>query len=380
MKFGKANKGKVVHIAMLDQNKSVVARCDQRMAVEANDSLQVQDVTCAKCKQYAAYKEAIAKTIVKNDVKEIPDKEKKPEAKSKPEVKPAAKTKPEVKKDKTDPVKSELQRLKEQNEKLEKSLKKTERELQEARKPADPLPEKKEDNRPIKEEGYKELLKQSVQPKETVIGPEHFCTDKMSNGKYRVVHMPSNNAIMTGVEDEVVETVLKYLNNMKVKWESRSQPIPKEFLPACAAAIRAAYSNHGKKIDIGVANSHSIRRRKKDVEDKTQEKQERTIRRRKKHPKKAKEEQRQIKRRKKNCFGFQRQSVLGIISELIAEGNRYGEIVKEVQKLRKDLSNSDIKSKLQGVIRNLVRKGYTVVIVKVKDPNLCLYHIAEDNE
>ena len=200
------------------------ARCDKKTETVVDEKLGISAVTCAKCKQYADYKKATFES---------------PEAKPKPKAKKKApKKKPKGKKQTAnqDTTANSDAAANPANQDGGKGKTK-------GKKKKESPPKGK-----VTEENYKEHMKASQQPK-TSDAMKHFVSKSSGRNPY-IVHTPTGQTMFNNVEPKAVDTCLKYLNNVKIKWEKKEDPCPKGFTSAIRGAFEAAYKSLGIKTKV----------------------------------------------------------------------------------------------------------------------------------
>lgn len=202
-KFGKAKVFAGLEIAKVHfvSPDGKHARCDKNIEVVIENDLAITDVTCAKCKRYADYKAATS------EPNKTPAKKKAPaRSKKKPES-PEVKVAPEP----------------------------------------EPAPELKS---PEPEDGYKEKLKAAQKPPELEPCAVHFVAGTSPNKKHFIKHVPTGKTMFNDVNEKALKTCVKYLNNVKIKWEDGTKTVPKDFIAAIRGAFQAAYKSHGLETKV----------------------------------------------------------------------------------------------------------------------------------
>jgi hypothetical protein len=222
--------------------------------------------------------------------------------------------------------------------------------------------EEKTENR-VTEENYKEKLKETQKNDNITVEGEQFKKVAIGEDDYIIIHIATGQKMFDNIPEKIADTAIKYLNNMKIRWENKNDPVPTDFVSACATAFRAACSNHGFEIKIG---------------SETNLKPPRVISRRPQKP------ARKIKRRQKpteqisnkNRFGFRNNTVKNIISSMLEEGAHFFEIKEKCQETF-GLDGQKIKSRVQSVIRKLKKDGYSVAIIDRTEHEMNFYEIVD---
>lgn len=385
MLFGKSVNGSAVHFAISGEN-GLVARCDKNIETEVIDA-QLDEITCAKCKKYADYKNRVS---ISEDIT-TPDKPKPADSTPKKEAeKPTPKTPPKNSKSNASKqavigdeaisaamVDLLVSRITEASKTMVSDridtvtqmlvgLENRITTLEDAKVP-------KQEKKKITEENYKEVLKDGQKNKDvgTVEGKQ-FKLNKTGAKEYSVIHIASGQHMFSKIPASVSDTVLKYLNNLRIRWENNLSKIPKDFVEACAAAYKAALASHGIEVKVGMREDikppRIIKRRKtneSEAESPKEEKSERTIARR---TKAATDE-----------FGFRLNDSRSDIAAMLKEGMHLADITDN---LKKDygLNEKQALRKLRVIVRKLVKNNHPVMIVKQKEPGLDYYQIVENNE
>lgn len=376
-KFGMAVRGKTVHFAIPDgKKKSLRARCDKRLSIPAPlTDATIEEVTCNACQRYADYKNHMTEKSNPDPPEDKPTEKK---TVDKPKTKP--KKSPEevaeevaTKADKKNEAKADLVPGSLILEKLEGIIASVEnigsrvKALEEG--PPDEV--EKETSRKLTTDNYKEHMRAGQQSTDPgTIEGKQFKSELVSKDSYRVVHIATGKSVFNNVPLEVIETVLKYLNNMKIQWTNKFDPVPKDFVSACAAAFKAAYSSHGLKVDIKtdprVKPPRVIKRRG----EKTPEKTGRKIKRRSKPDKEPEPDDTAPK------YGFRPNSNRAVLGILLERGSHYCEILDTMKK-EFDMTPKEATGKLRGVIRKLLKTGHSVMHIRQQDEKLDFYHIVE---
>jgi hypothetical protein len=351
--FGKMERGTAIHFVKGTKKEGYVARCNGKPIVEivASTKDNIDKVTCSKCKRFADYKNFVEKKNP-NLVEEKIAEEKYPEVKENKQLE--REFIPDFFEKGINSLSDSISVLVESVKGIQKKIEKHDELITNIIEK--PTEEAKENQKENDYGDYKEKLKDSISPEEnkTVKGNQ-FQEEKLNNGKYNIIHIASNTKVFSGIEENIVKTVVKYLNNIKVRWENKNDPIPKDFATSCAAAYKAACRNHG--VDCN-------------VEEKPQKM--RSIKRRDKKT-------RVIKRRGSNKtdeFGFRVNSSRSEIAYMIKDGSHYVDMFKYI----KHDGEKDLISTIKLVIRKLVSRGYPIMTIQQKDRNLDYYHIVEPIE
>jgi hypothetical protein len=214
----------------------------------------------------------------------------------------------------------------------------------------------------VTEENYKEKLKETQKNDNITVDGEQF--KKVATGKddYIIIHIATGQKMFDNIPEKIANTAIKYLNNMRIRWENKNDPVPTDFVSACAAAFRAACSNHGFEIKIG---------------SETNLKPPRVISRRPQKPaRKIKRRQKAEQISNKNRFGFRNNTVKNIISSMLEEGAHFFEIKEKCQETF-DLDEKKIKNRVQAVIRKLKKDGYSVAIIDRTEHEMNFYEIVD---
>lgn len=225
MQTGKSAKGTVIHLVTEIPQKGdpgihYFARCDKKINVTLTDEQDLTSVSCAKCQKYADYKAAMTE-LEKPD----PSSEKEP-ANSEATANLDAGT---------------------ANQEATANQDGTANGDAPAKKPAKKKPAKKKPEK-LSEENYKDHLKNAVKPKKSD-AMKHFVSRKTDKAIY-IVHTPTKTTVFSNVEKRAVDTVLKYLNNLKLKWKGPDKSCPKGWTSAIRGAFNAAYKSLGIPTDV----------------------------------------------------------------------------------------------------------------------------------
>jgi len=357
---GQAERGVAIHFA-----KDGMARCDKTIPLIVFDQggTTVVDITCAKCKQYKAYKDAVDTTAQKKplDLETV--------------VKKVAVVK-EEKPSELLPTKATV--------KKKKAVKET-----------------KKESKPVVEE--KETYDISMDEPDA-----DFAAKKEKNG-YNIIHIPTKTAMFNGVCQEVIEDALLNLNTIVERWPDTLSAVPKGFITKCRKALEEAFKTCGVEIPKLLADKveepKGKRKKPKKVVKKKFKKGDkkiinkkkvvydgkkwipetvRTIKRRpekaepekkvakktiKRRVVKAEKKERTIKRRvvkEKGPFGMTPNKLPAIIAGHLETGINHYELVNI---LKKDfgLTEKRSRSKIKGMIRKLCRrKGIPVGVAMGK--------------
>ena len=235
--FGKSVKGTVIHI--IEDGK---AKCDKKIkGVIIDNNLSIKDITCAKCKRFKIYIDAIVASLADDDGK-----------KEEPKTKPS-------KKKETKPSKKKEVGIKTYDKKKEVKSK------------------------PVKEPEVKEpafIVRSITRKKE-----ENIC----------IIHKATGKVFFDHLDRRVVYDAIKNLNKIPLCWDLVTDKMPKGFITKCRKALRKAYELCDIKTPKGLRESKDglpkkYKKRKKERRAKIKR---RTV--------KVKEKVRKIKRRvKKN--------------------------------------------------------------------------------
>jgi len=367
-KYGKTTKGEVIHYSkMLDG--LVVARCDGRRLLKPIEA-SPEEITCSKCQRYADHKRAILARAQAGKA----DPESKPEADNHnqrpPEREPEEAPEGSPKQD-LDPFIADLiiKKLDELSGKIKNVIKRVDE--------LDSTGTKEVSKKKLSEENYKEFLKEGTKSNE--VGPvegkqfsySYYVTDGDEFG--RIIHIPTKTTVFNRVAAKVVPTAIKFLNNMKIRWENKFETPPKDFVSACAAAFKAANKCHGIDLDMKVDPNTPAprilkRRTPTPQKEETSQKEERVLKRRGEN-----------NRYGLNRFGYRKKSIHALISEMMSEGVYYGELCSAVEK-QFNCSRRDTTAKLKAVIRKLVKDGFPVMIIRQKSSENDFYDIIENQE
>jgi hypothetical protein len=225
--FGRAMGSEIVHIANQPNKrlKTFNARCNKQTIVTVDSTLEMGCVTCAKCQRYADYRAELEGKVADPNAPTGQEDSSGTDPKPKVEGEPKSKAEP-------------------------KSNGKAEPEPEPKAK-AEPEPgaaEPKTGGKKLSEENYKEFLKGGEKPSEKP--QKHFVHRLSPNKKIYIVHTPSGQTMFTDVNEKALGTVLKYLNNVKIKWENKEDSLPKGFISAIRGAFEAAYKSHNLKTNV----------------------------------------------------------------------------------------------------------------------------------
>jgi len=346
---GQAERGTAIHFA-----KDGMARCDKKIPLIIFDQggKTVTDITCAKCKQYKAYKDAVDTTAQKKPL----------------DLETVVKKVAVVKEQPSECLPTKATAVKKTKKVVEKK------------------------SEPVKKEEEKYDI--------SIDEPDaDFAAKKEKNG-YNIIHIPTATTMFNGICQEVIEDALLNLNTIAVRWPDKHSAIPKDFITKCRKALENAFKaceievpkslaekvpeNKGKrkkpkkvvkkkfkKGDKKIINKkkvvydgkewipetvRTITRRKKKVEPE-KSKPKKTIKRRIKEETKEKKE-RTIKRRakkEKGPLGMNPNKPPAVIVGNFQKTIEFGNLVRI---LKKDFGFTDkkAKSKIRGVVRKLSRR------------------------
>jgi len=354
--FGQTGNSDTVHFAVLNDEGGLVARCDKRRGLIQAEGATIQDIGCSKCQRYADYKKAMAEL-------EKPD----PSTENVPEEKPAEQDTPEPAPDENPDKPDVATLILDQLDTMTKSIKSLGKRIDHLESPPEDPPK---DDRPIKEEDYKVFLKEGEKPEEEEeVTGKQFDKERTGEKLYSIIHLASNGAVFTRVSENVIDTALKYLNNLKVKWTKKSDPVPEDFFPACATAFKAACSSHGVKIDVKEDPD------KKDKPARTIKRRgTRTIKRRTQKPEETKHIQTGV-----DEFGFRLDTYRSVLGSMLKQGSHFHDILDEM-KNGFGYTSKIATGKLRGVIRKLIKTGHPVMCIQQAEKEMDYYHIVEDIE
>lgn len=353
---GKAAKGKIIHLAVWNgsgTSSGFSARCDKRMVVDLVDE-PVSSVTCKKCKQLKAFKDH-GGTIPPPGKKKPAPKKNTSQTKSKKTHKNKQTDPAPVKPDQISLIMDKLSKMTDSFTLINERMDNLEEQIIDD-----------QQDKIVEESGYKDILR-SGQKSNNVgkVEGKQFVAEK-SGAKYRIIHVASNNIMFNNVPENVSGTVVKYLNNMKIRWENKNDPVPADFVAACATAFKAAYASHGMEVKIG--------KNTKDMEP------PRIIKRRK--PKAEKNAERKIKRRTSTSksvdrFGFRSNTPRSDIALMLEKGIHFSDLSENLSTIY-DLNEKRSRSLLKGVIRRIVKKDLPVMTVRQIDTGNDFFQIVEN--
>ena len=213
--FGKAKVFAELKVAKVHFAVGGHARCDKNTQVVVGKQLTIADVSCAKCKKYADYRAAMAN---QDDAKKDAKSEAKPKAKAAPRTG-------------TGPANQESTANQDQPAANQDQ-------------PADGA------NGKLSEENYKEKLKAAQTPKKPEKTAKPFVSGVGPNKKIYIKHVPTGQTMFNDVNEKALSTCLKYLNNVKIKWDDSAEKCPKGFIAAIKGAFEAAYKSHGLETKV----------------------------------------------------------------------------------------------------------------------------------
>ena len=306
LNFGKVIKGKVVHVIVGTETREFYALCEKGQTnVVIDKSLSPNDVTCAKCKQYKIFKDALVKEAKEEEMKHG--------------LLATEGTKQEKKKDK-----KEVQKVK----------------------------------------NAKDVAKKVVPAKESILD---FQKEKKTDGTFQIIHGPSGLHFFDKIEKEVVDRALGRLNRIELRWEVESGKPPKGFISQCRKALRIAYNQAGIEIPNVLTKQNDpvegIKKEKKKT--RKEEKTKKTIKRRdkktgkEKKVKKEKEDKKDKKEKKKT----KRQIAYEFIQEQMVKGISISNLISLIVD-KFDLTPKKANSKVKGNLRRF-RKGDIEVMVRL---------------
>jgi hypothetical protein len=399
MMFGMTANGPAIHVVVGDAKTGFHARCDKRRDIPGLlVNADVTNVSCSKCKRFADVKKAIADAdnperiaeiaATKADAKQKAAKAKakpvakkkaaksKPDAANKVEKKPSKEKHAEPPAEAPDPVQHVIDRLNHLDGMLVKLSRQIDRQFESL---ATALNQEDGDEPKTKggqlsEENYKDFLKEGTKPEEaeTVTGRQfksELSTSSQNPATYKIIHIPTGQIMFNGVDHKAMATVIKYLNNLKVRWENKNDTIPKDFIPACAAAFKAAYNSHGLTVNIKTDPKVKPPRVIKRRDTGSNQKKPRTITRRSTPSASS-------KNKNVNKYGIKEDSPRGLLCHLVEKGSHYHEIIK-VMKADYKLNQKEATAKLRGIIRKLTKTGHPVMCIKASNKNDDFYHIVD---
>jgi len=429
--FGKPAAGTLVHYAIqgekmwpgnADAIGQYYARCDKQRIVLPFDDLGVVDVSCSKCRQYADHKARLAEL-------ERPDAPPPEEAQGEPDPK-----------DTTDADAPEATPEKATDERAGSDDPANPDDAEVSDDPANP--DDAEVSRepgpsgggkaPLTEENYKEFMAGDGEKKPAELPT--FVAKTGPKQKVYIVHTPTGQTLFNNVDPNVVDTAIKYLGNVKVKWENKGDPCPKDFIEKINQAFKAACKSMGVKNDIDPGID---RRKEKSTDEKIKEvldamtptakkgdkvtlinvtfvfngeawipeikTQKRSIKRRKALPETGQPKRRKIKRREKpksrkikrrstreskiaqrqtqkrdsvDKYGFGKDTIRSFITALIEQGGTFGDIAKKVSE-KYDIPEARAKTKIKGLLRKYREKSIYITLIIREKPDLDYYHVAQ---
>ena len=368
---GQAARGVAIHFA-----KEGNARCDKKIPLIVFDKggKTVVDITCAKCKQYKAYKDI-----------------------------DTTKTKVQSKKETPEEVAEKIATAADRKNIGLVSHKKK----QEKKKEVDVAEEKPK----VEKEKPKETYDISLDEPDA-----DFAANKEKNG-YNIVHVPTATTMFNGICQEVIEDALLNLNTIALRWPDKHSAIPKDFITKCRKALESAFEaceievpksliekvpeNKGKrkkpkkvvkkkfkKGDKKIINKKKvvfdgkewipetvrtiIRRKKKEKVEESKSKK--TIKRRVKEEK----AERVLKRRvikEKGPLGMNPNKPPSVIVKHFQKTIDFGDLVRILKK-QFGFTDKKAKSKIRGVVRKLSRRmGIEVQITMGKKESTDTYKI-----
>ena len=344
---GQAERGVAIHFA-----KEGMARCDKKIPLLVSDEggKTVVDITCAKCKQYKAYKDAV-----------VFQKENKPKV--------GLTEKPKEQPNELLPTKAS------------------------AIKKAEKVVEKKSETVKKEEEKYDISIDEP---------DADFAANKEKNG-YNIVHIPTATTMFNGICQEVIEDALLNLNTISLRWPDKHSAIPKDFITKCRKALESAFKaceiEVPKALTENVPENKGKRKKPKKVVKKKFKKGDkkiinkkkvvydgkewipetvRTIVRRKKKEKVEEKPKKIIKRRvkkEKGPLGMNPKKPPAVIVGCFQKSIDFGDLVRILKK-QFGFTDKKAKSKIRGVVRKLSRRmGIKVQITMGKKESADTYKI-----
>ena len=193
--------------------------------------------------------------------------------------------------------------------------------------------------------------------KEKPKAKESFYKKQQKTGAFKIIHEATKEVFFSRIDEDVIDIALKKLNAIKDKWTSKSDKIPKKYIPKCRAALALAYKN------AEVPTPKDLR------EDEQQAKKGRSLKRR--NDKKQKE----VKQEKKGKSNAQK--LLDFVVGEMIKGISLTNLTKKVVE-RFELSQKKGVGTIKKTIRRLRKKEIEMTIETRPNKNDDIYRIATD--